>query len=78
MSLKHAFLTYFQAPAVVEEKPVVLGKTKSGRVTKSRNPAAAAPASKASGKKAPAAKKAAPKKSTTPKKKEEKKEESAA
>ncbi|KAI9685900.1 MAG: hypothetical protein M1822_004178 [Bathelium mastoideum] len=68
------------APAVIEEKPVVLGKTKSGRVTKSRNPGAAAPATKAGAKKTSgaAAKKATPKKSTTPKKKEEKKEESAA
>jgi len=47
------------APAVVEKPPVVLGKTKSGRVTKSTAPQ---PAKKA------AAKKAAPKKKATPKK----------
>jgi len=53
------------APAVEEEVSRVLGKTKSGRVTKTKAPAAA----KAT-KKAPAAKKtAAAKKATTPKKK---------
>lgn len=49
-----------QAPAV-EDKPVVLGKTKSGRVTKSTAPATAKKA--ASKSKAPAAKKATTKKS---------------
>lgn len=50
-----------QAPAVVEQEKV-LGKTKSGRITK--GPAKpSAPAKKA------VAKKATPKKSTTPKKK---------
>lgn len=49
-----------QAPA--EEKPAVLTKTKSGRVTK------AAPAAKAAPKKAAPKKAAAPKKEKTPKK----------
>jgi histone H1/5 len=54
-----------QAPAVVEKAPVVLGKTKSGRVTKSSAPQA----TKKAGAKKPAAKKAAaPKKAATPKK----------
>ncbi|KAI4655579.1 uncharacterized protein J4E88_001278 [Alternaria novae-zelandiae] len=54
------------APAVEEEVSRVLGKTKSGRVTKTKAPAAATKATK----KAPAAKKtAAAKKATTPKKK---------
>jgi len=48
------------APAVEEKPAVVLGKTKSGRVTKSTAPQAE--------KKKPAAKKAAPKKKATPKK----------
>ena len=47
-----------QGPAVVD-KPAVLGKTKSGRVTKT-TPKTAAPKAK----KAAAAKKAAPKKAT--------------
>lgn len=49
------------APAVTDTKPTVLGKTKSGRVTKSKAPQ---PAKKATPKKA-AAKKATPKKSAT-------------
>lgn len=59
--LEH-LLIFVQAPAVVEEKPVVLGKTKSGRVTKSKAPAEA--------RKAVAPKKArkAPAKKATPKK----------
>jgi len=58
------------APAVEEKPPVVLGKTKSGRVTKSRTTpqSSSKPAKKAAPKKAPA-KKATPKKST-PKKAE--------
>jgi len=47
------------APAVEDKAPVVLGKTKSGRVTKSKAPAAAkksAPAKKAAPKKAAAKK----------------------
>jgi histone H1/5 len=55
-------LTWIQAPAVEEKAPVILGKTKSGRVTKSTAPSA--PATKAAATK----KKAAPKKAT-PKKK---------
>lgn len=58
-------LTLLQAPAVEEKAPVVLGKTKSGRVTKSKAPQ---PVRKAVAPKKSAAKKAAPKKSTTPKK----------
>ncbi|THY50540.1 hypothetical protein D6C99_04763 [Aureobasidium pullulans] len=50
------------APAVEDKAPVVLGKTKSGRITKSTAPSA--PATKAAATK----KKAAPKKAT-PKKK---------
>ena len=46
-------LTFKQAPAV-EDKPVVLGKTKSGRVTKTK--AAPAPAKKAAATKKAAAK----------------------
>ncbi|KAK3055944.1 hypothetical protein LTR09_003178 [Extremus antarcticus] len=53
------------APAVEDKPPVVLGKTKSGRVTKTKQPIAVAkktaPAKKAAGRKAPA-KKATPKK----------------
>ncbi|KAL1303347.1 hypothetical protein AAFC00_006746 [Neodothiora populina] len=49
------------APAVEDKKPVVLGKTKSGRVTKTT---ASAPRKAAGTKKAPAAKKAAPKKAS--------------
>lgn len=49
-----------KAPAVEDKPSVVIGKTKSGRVTKST---AQAPA-----KKAAASKKAAPTKKTTPKK----------
>ncbi|KAI9799205.1 MAG: hypothetical protein M1825_004848 [Sarcosagium campestre] len=55
------------APAV-ETKPAILGKTKSGRVTKTKAPAATT-TKKAVAKK-PAAKKAAAKKSATPKKAE--------
>lgn len=60
----------------MEKKPVVLGKTKSGRVTKTTS---AAPATKkAAPKKAAAAKKASPaKKAATPKKSPAKKEVSA-
>lgn len=59
-------LTPSQAPAVEEKAPVVLGKTKSGRVTKSSAPQ---PVAKAiAPKKKAAAKKATPKKSATPKK----------
>jgi len=54
----HIFL---QAPAVEDKPPVVLGKTKSGRVTKTKAPQAAKAAKKAAPKKT-AAKKAAPKK----------------
>lgn len=57
-------LTSSQAPAVVEKAPVVLGKTKSGRVTKSKAPQ---PDKKPAAKKA-TTKKAAPKKAATPKK----------
>ncbi|KAF1830556.1 hypothetical protein BDW02DRAFT_572908 [Decorospora gaudefroyi] len=63
------------APAVEEEVSRVLGKTKSGRVTKTKAPAAATTAPKATTKKAPAARKTAtaskastPKKKATPKK----------
>lgn len=63
-----------KAPAV-QEKPVVLGKTKSGRVTKNR----ATPATGGKGRKPTVAKKAAaaaaPKKKTTPKKATPKKAE---
>lgn len=61
--LSHAStLTHLQAPAVEEKAPVVLGKTKSGRVTKSKAPQPVAKTI-APGKKAPA-KKAASKKAT--------------
>ena len=54
-----------QAPAVEEKPATVLGKTKSGRVTKTKQPAAEAkriaPKKAAATKKAPA-KKATPKK----------------
>ncbi|GIZ47708.1 hypothetical protein CKM354_001079300 [Cercospora kikuchii] len=53
------------APAVEEKAPVVLGKTKSGRVTKSTAPQAVR---KTTAPKKAAAKKATPKKSATPKK----------
>lgn len=62
----NVMLTLLQAPAVEEKAPVVTGKTKSGRVTKSKAPAPVA--KKAAPKKKAPAKKAAPKKSTTPKK----------
>jgi histone H1/5 len=58
---------HVQAPAVEAKPAVVLGKTKSGRVTKTK--AAPADKKKAAPKKA-AAKKAAPKKTATPAKKE--------
>ncbi|KXT09642.1 hypothetical protein AC579_3138 [Pseudocercospora musae] len=55
-----------KAPAVEDKAPVVLGKTKSGRVTKSKAPQ---PVAKTTApKKKAAAKKATPKKSATPKK----------
>ena len=58
-------LTLPQAPAVEDKPPVVLGKTKSGRVTKTKAPIAVAkktaPKKAAAGRKAPA-KKAMPKK----------------
>ena len=55
-----------QAPAVEEKAPVVLTKTKTGRVVKSSAPQAE---KKSVGRpKKAAAKKAIPKKSTTPKK----------
>lgn len=57
----------FQAPAVVDEEKV-LGKTKSGRVTKTKASAPAKPKKTAS-KKAPVKKTATPK--ATPKKKTE-------
>jgi len=50
------------APAVSDEPALILGKTKSGRITKTKAPAAK-PAKKAAPKKAPA-KKATPKKAT--------------
>ncbi|KAK4981728.1 hypothetical protein LTR66_009755 [Elasticomyces elasticus] len=53
------------APAVVDKPPVVLGKTKSGRVTKSTAPT---PIAKKSPVKKSAKAKAAPKKKSTPKK----------
>ncbi|CAK1365930.1 Histone H1 [Cercospora beticola] len=53
------------APAVEEKAPVVLGKTKSGRVTKSTAPQAVR---KTTAPKKAAARKATPKKSATPKK----------
>jgi len=59
------------APAVEDKKPVVLGKTKSGRVTKSAAPTPTvkkAAAKKAAPKKAAAKKTATPKKAATPKK----------
>jgi histone H1/5 len=59
---QHAKLPQKKAPAVESKPAVVLGKTKSGRVTKtSAAPKKAAP-------KKTAAKKAAPKKAATPKK----------
>jgi histone H1/5 len=60
------------APAVGEEKSVVLGKTKSGRVTKSKAPQASKPAAKKTGaaKKATTKRAAPKKKSATPKKAE--------
>lgn len=61
-----------QAPAVEDKPAVVLGKTKSGRVTKTKAPQAAKPAKKAAPKKT--ATKKAPKKSATPKKSETKAE----
>jgi histone H1/5 len=55
-------LTSLKAPAVEEKAPVVLGTTKSGRVTKSKAPQ---PSGKtAAPKKKAAAKKATPKKAT--------------
>ena len=64
---KRSLLIVSQAPAVEEKAPVVLGKTKSGRVTKSKAPQppkkAAAPKRKAP------AKRATPKKAATPKSK---------
>ncbi|KAF2100066.1 hypothetical protein NA57DRAFT_75570 [Rhizodiscina lignyota] len=67
---KKATKTAAAAPAVEDKPPVILGKTKSGRVTKTKAPAAAsAPKKKAAPKKAAAAKKATPKKAT-PKKAE--------
>ncbi|TID13967.1 hypothetical protein E2P81_ATG07034 [Venturia nashicola] len=56
------------APAVVEKPAVVLGKTKSGRVTKSTAPQAKPAAKKAAAKKATPKKKAATPKKATPKK----------
>nr|POE96915.1 histone h1 [Quercus suber] len=53
------------APAVVDKAPVVLGKTKSGRVTKSKAPQ---PEKKAASKAKAPAKKAAPKKAAAAKK----------
>jgi histone H1/5 len=50
-----------QAPAIVE-KPAVLGKTKSGRVTKTTSKTATPKAKKAAAPKKPAVKKATPKK----------------
>jgi histone H1/5 len=49
------------APAVSDEPTLILGKTKSGRVTKTKAPAVTKPAKKAATKKA-AAKKGTPKK----------------
>lgn len=57
-------LTSSQAPAVEEKAPVVLGKTKSGRVTKSTAPQAEKKAAKP--RKTAANKKATPKKTKTP------------
>ncbi|KAK4542406.1 hypothetical protein LTR36_006863 [Oleoguttula mirabilis] len=54
------------APAVEDKEPVVLGKTKSGRVTKSKAPQAVKKAATTTKRKAPA-KKATPKKAATPK-----------
>ena len=53
-----------QAPAIINVEPI-LGKTKSGRVTKSTGPKPVATPKKAAAKKA----KATPKKAATPKKK---------
>jgi histone H1/5 len=67
----HCSLTYdtvanqSQAPAVEDKPPIVLGKTKSGRVTKSKQPISEAKKVAKKGapvKKAAAAKKATPKK----------------
>ena len=60
-------LISWQAPAVEEKAPVVLGKTKSGRVTKSKAPQ---PVAKTI---APGKKRGAPAKKATPKKSKPKK-----
>ena len=65
MVINDLMLTLMQAPAVEDKAPVVLGKTKSGRVTKSKAPQ---PVRKAIAPKKAAAKKATPKKSTPAKK----------
>ena len=57
-------LTSNQAPAVEEKEPVVLAKTASGRVSKSKAPGAA---KKAAAPKKTATKKAAPKKAAAAK-----------
>jgi histone H1/5 len=62
--VSHVYWYQCQAPAVVD-KPVVLGKTKSGRVTKTKA-TTAAKAKKPAAKKASTTKKATPKKAAAP------------